>query len=83
LAAPLAPRAAILNPSNSAASGTKEHRGKAARQGITMDQRKIFWGVFILLGLIADFAFPLLWAVLATIPIAVISWWVAYRSDWF
>ncbi len=48
-----------------------------------MDQRKIFWGVFILLGLIADFAFPLLWAVLATIPIAVISWWVAYRSDWF
>ena len=38
-------------------------------------QRKIFWTVFIALGLIAD--------VLATIPIGIVSWWVAYRSDWF
>jgi len=24
-----------------------------------------------------------LWSLLATIPIAMFSWWVAYRSDWF
>jgi hypothetical protein len=46
-------------------------------------QRKIFWTVFIALGLIADFTLPLLWGLLATIPIGVVSWWVAYRSDWF
>jgi len=26
---------------------------------------------------------PLLWAVFATLPIAALSWWIAYRSDWF
>lgn len=46
-------------------------------------QRKIFWTLFIVLGLIADFALPLIWGLLATIPIIVVSWWVAYKSDWF
>jgi hypothetical protein len=46
-------------------------------------QQKIFWAVFIVLGLIADFTLPLMWALLATIPIVFISWWVAYRSEWF
>jgi hypothetical protein len=46
-------------------------------------QRKMFWTVFAVLGLVADLAFPLWWALAATIPIAVVSWWVAYRSDWF
>ena len=46
-------------------------------------QRKVFWAVFITLGLIADFTLPLLWGILATIPIGIVSWWVAYRSDWF
>ncbi len=46
-------------------------------------EKKIFWAVFVALGLIADFTLPLLWAVLATIPIAVLSWWIAYRSEWF
>ena len=39
--------------------------------------------VFIVLGLIADFKLPLVWGLLATIPILFISWWVAYKSDWF
>jgi hypothetical protein len=39
--------------------------------------------IFIILGLIADFTLPLLWGVAATIPILIISWWIAYRSDWF
>jgi len=46
-------------------------------------QRKIFWGLFTALGLVADFTLPFWWAVGLTIPIGVASWWVAYRSDWF
>ena len=46
-------------------------------------ERKIFWTVFTVLGLIADFVLPFFWALAATIPIAIVSWWVAYRSEWF
>lgn len=46
-------------------------------------QNKIFWATFAVLGLIAEFALPLWWALFATIPIGYISWWFAYRSDWF
>jgi hypothetical protein len=46
-------------------------------------QRKVFWTAFIALGLAADFTLPILWSLLATIPIAMFSWWLAYRSDWF
>jgi len=46
-------------------------------------QRKIFWLVFIALGLIADVTLPFIWSLVATAPIAIVSWWVAYRSEWF
>jgi hypothetical protein len=46
-------------------------------------QRKVFWATFIALGVAADFMLPILWSLLATIPIAMFSWWLAYRSDWF
>jgi hypothetical protein len=46
-------------------------------------QRKIFWVIFFALGLVADFTLPIWWALAATIPIFCISWWVAYRSEWF
>ena len=46
-------------------------------------ERKIFWLIFAFLGLIADFVLPIWWALGATIPIFFVSWWVAYRSDWF
>jgi hypothetical protein len=46
-------------------------------------EKKIFWMVFIVLGLIADFVLPLMWGLVATIPILFISWWVAYKSGWF
>lgn len=51
----------------------------------TMDQmqRKVFWLIFALLGLVADFTLPLWWAVAATVPILLLSWWIAYRSEWF
>jgi hypothetical protein len=46
-------------------------------------QKKIFWMVFMLLGLVADFLLPFWWACAATIPLLFAAWWVAYRSDWF
>jgi hypothetical protein len=46
-------------------------------------EKKIFWASFTILGLAADLFLPLSWALAATIPILFISWWVAYRSNWF
>jgi len=46
-------------------------------------ERKIFWMVFTIVGLLADFMLPFWWAFFATIPALFIAWWVAYRSDWF
>jgi len=46
-------------------------------------ERKIFWLLFAVLGTIADFVLPFWWGLLSTIPIFAVSWWVAYRSDWF
>ena len=46
-------------------------------------QRKIFWFIFTALGLAADFTLPFWWAVAATFPLLLLSWWIAYRSDWF
>jgi hypothetical protein len=46
-------------------------------------ERKIFWLSFAVLGLAADFILPLWWALAANLPIAYVSWWIAYRSDWF
>jgi hypothetical protein len=46
-------------------------------------EKRIFWLSFTVLSLVADLALPLLWGLLATIPIGVLSWWIAYRSGWF
>jgi uncharacterized membrane protein len=46
-------------------------------------EKKIFWAIFLVLGLIADFTLPLMWSLILTLPILVLSWWIAYRSDWF
>jgi hypothetical protein len=56
---------------------------KALRDYNANVERRVFWMVFIVLGLIADIALPLWWALVATIPIVMAAWWVAYRSDWF
>jgi len=46
-------------------------------------ERKVFWIAFIVLGVLADILLPIWWALFATIPITIASWWIAYRSDWF
>jgi hypothetical protein len=55
----------------------------AATPTIFVMERKIFWMVFLVLGLLADFLLPIWWGLASTIPIVFIAWWVAYRSDWF
>jgi len=45
-------------------------------------QRKLFWMIFIFLGLLADFTLPILWGIALTLPILVLSWWITYRSGW-
>lgn len=57
----------------------------ASRRGYTerMDQRKIFWMLAAAMGVLADLVLPLVWGLVATIPILVACWWIAYRSDWF
>jgi hypothetical protein len=46
-------------------------------------EKRIFWMLFIVLGLIIDVALPLWWGLALTLPLAVFCWWVAYRSGWF
>ena len=53
------------------------------RSGVFSMQKKIFWLTFLGTSLIADFTLPLLWGLLATIPLIALSWWIAYRSGWF
>ncbi len=47
-----------------------------------MSEKKLFWMIFFVLSVIADFTLPLLWGLLATIPILLVSWWIVYRSGW-
>ena len=46
-------------------------------------KHKVFWISFLLLGLFADIVLPLVWALVATVPILFLCWWTAYKSDWF
>jgi len=46
-------------------------------------ERKVFWLIFMTLSLISDFVLPLVWGLVLTLPLLVVSWWIAYRSEWF
>jgi membrane protein implicated in regulation of membrane protease activity len=46
-------------------------------------QRKVFWIVIAVLGLLANVLLPLGWLLVATLPIVLVAWWVAYQSNWF
>ncbi len=59
------------------------HSQPFARAYNSIVQKKIFWIVYAILGIIADIILPLWWALLANIPLVYVSWWIAYRSDWF
>jgi hypothetical protein len=46
-------------------------------------ERRIFWLLFIVLTTIVQIALPLWWGLLSELPIAVLCWWIVYRSGWF
>jgi hypothetical protein len=46
-------------------------------------KRKVFWTFFVALGALVDLSLPLWCALVGTMPIGLLSWWLAYRSDWF
>lgn len=47
-------------------------------------QKKIFWASFTILGLFSELLLPsFMWSLIATIPVLLASWWIAYRSGWF
>lgn len=46
-------------------------------------QKKMFWLLFTTLGLALDFAVPLVWGLILTLPLVVLCWWMAFRSGWF
>jgi hypothetical protein len=48
-----------------------------------LDKKKIFWVLFIIISTAADFVLPLMWGLLATLPIVFLCWWIVYRTDWF
>jgi hypothetical protein len=43
----------------------------------------MFWLIFFCLSVLADFLLPLVWGLVATLPLVILSWWIAYRSGWF
>lgn len=59
-----------------------DHEFPITYDGFVMDQRKMFWIILTVLSLIADFALPLVWGLIATIPLIFVSWWIVYRSGW-
>ncbi|MFZ0420025.1 MAG: hypothetical protein WAM04_18130 [Candidatus Sulfotelmatobacter sp.] len=65
-----------------AAHSVRFPRNSLQNYNLSME-RKVFWIVFAVLGLLADFLLPLWWGLAATIPCLFVAWWVAYRSDWF
>jgi uncharacterized membrane protein len=45
-------------------------------------QKKMFWLLFFVLGLVLDFSVPILLSLALTLPLLVLCWWIAYRSGW-
>ena len=50
---------------------------------ISQMQRKIFWLLFLTLGLVLDFTLPIVLGQLLTFPLIILCWWIAFRSGWF
>jgi hypothetical protein len=71
-----------FNPRAITTEGTETTENERCRAYNEYVEKKIFWAVFTILSLVA-LMLPAWWGLLATIPIAYASWWVAYRSDWF
>jgi hypothetical protein len=45
-------------------------------------EKKIFWLLFTVLGVVMGIFLPLWWNLALTLPLLVLCWWVVYRSGW-
>jgi hypothetical protein len=45
-------------------------------------EKKIFWLLFTVLGVLMGILLPLWWNLALTLPLLVFCWWVVYRSGW-
>ena len=50
-------------------------------EGLLME-KKIFWLLFTVLGVLMGILLPLWWNLALTLPLLVFCWWVVYRSGW-
>jgi hypothetical protein len=46
-------------------------------------QKKVMWILIVVFSIAAEVVLPIWWGLFATLPIVVLSWWIAYRSGWF
>jgi hypothetical protein len=46
-------------------------------------QKKMMWVIFFVISTAADIMLPLIWGILLTLPLFILSWWIAYKSGWF
>ena len=53
------------------------------RRGECTLQQKIFWIIYLILSTAISFMVSFMWSLILSIPLIVISWWIAYRSGWF
>lgn len=45
-------------------------------------EKKIFWLLFTVLGVVMGIFLPLWWNLALTLPLLVLCWWIVYRSGW-
>jgi len=60
----------------------RQYAIRVTKNEFVLDQRKLFWIIFTLLSLVLDFVLPLIWGLLASIPLLFLCWWIVYRSGW-
>jgi hypothetical protein len=46
-------------------------------------EKKMFWAIYIVLSLVADFTLSFTWSLILSVPLLVLSWWIAFKSGWF
>ena len=57
------------------------HRSYEDQTSPQITERKVFWIVVAVLGLL-DLFLPVWLALTAAIPIVIAAWWIAYQSAW-
>lgn len=57
--------------------------GDLIRGKVFLVEKKIFWLLFTVLGVLMGILLPLWWNLALTMPLLILCWWIAYKSGWF